>query len=1184
MGAVTVTLGFFVSCKDTNGDWKEEFGKTFATNASLQQAMQQHQADIARLQALINQLQEEVGKCECDPVLMQKLKAFMEEMNKADITPDELKNMKELLELVQNNYQYIYNFVTNVGITQAQLDSAMNVLRDEMQGGQGSGCDCDLSKIDSIEKVAIQALNLAQDASNRLVETDSIARAAAEAAKAAADVADQAAKDAKAAADAAKQAGEDASAANQKAQSALDLANELKEIANAADALSKENKESIDKINNEIVNINNHFVSISDSLQNVYKYADSILVVADANKMAIELLDSTVKADKAILDELKDVTIPGINEQISKLSEKVGGMSEKLDKLGDDLTNLSTILYNKVDSLGSEIENLKPEITKLYTYADANLDKAKAYTDLEIALLRAELNGLDVDLEPLRKELGDSIFNLREDMNDAITNLNNALSKALTDSVNNLSERIDENTLMIGEVNTKLDSIAEDFKDSLAQLRSDLTDLEKRVKKNEDDIKDIFGQLESLKENLKRMVTGIIVQGTVNPAFGTLSLPVNVQSNVLLTYYGDALTDIQFPTNSTANYVDDRFVLSWKELNLLGLTGSKPIFKAGDRIMQNDYYNAGTMYLTVNPNTVDFSKLQLSLVNSQDVESYIKLGELKRSDKVLQFGYSRAADNGFYECYANLAPEDVAKVQKINVNTSGLKDDIKEIINKRTVTNLKGLAIDLAEVVKSLKLDASAVKCEWDDADGQKHAVYSNYSVAATAVKPLPLTWGKDFNYKTVPGYESAVNLLDRVSNRLHRSVHTVFKELNSSDLVKHVSNLTIRDIEIADLTEDQLAKFRVSIDTTIVVDGLSYHLDMNEAVNVPVKFSTDVNVPIKIQQDVAVDLSAVTVSTPTIVVTVTNSNDGTAVLAVPVKNAGDIVIGQAVIDLDDLNVQANGGTITLDGTAVAHLDVDKNQTITVSVDETVSATVNIDKWVQFGNYKKVGDSYVEVGPGQGDCKLVRIWVTKDLSDAAESLWGTAQTSLGSVNDMLRDLRQIVTDVNNMLDKINSYEAKIDDKIDSYKDKVLSYMEKVNAKLVNFVNNINLRLQPVMLATDANGTKFLSEAKEYPSVMNNNLDLIATTWTLELVAPLAKKHVGITDVINGDKSAKADDANCLAELNRVNGLEKVNEVLPGDIMRINATGLKSGYVYEIAYSGLDFHGKIATRKFYIKIK
>ena len=140
MGAVTVTLGMFVSCKDTSGDLEQEFNGKFADNATLQNAIAQHQADIARLQGLINDLQGKI--CKCDPDLMQKLKKFMDDMNTAGLTPEELKNMKDLLDQIEPNYQTILNFVTNVGVTKDELDSAMNVLRGEMP--QGGDCPCDL--------------------------------------------------------------------------------------------------------------------------------------------------------------------------------------------------------------------------------------------------------------------------------------------------------------------------------------------------------------------------------------------------------------------------------------------------------------------------------------------------------------------------------------------------------------------------------------------------------------------------------------------------------------------------------------------------------------------------------------------------------------------------------------------------------------------------------------------------------------------------------------------------------------------------------------------------------------------------------------------------------------------------------------------------------------------------------
>lgn len=1069
MGAVTVSLGMFVSCKDTSGDLEQELNGKFADNATLQDAMTQHQADIARLQGLIDELQGKI--CKCDPDLMNKLKNFMNDMTANGVDATDLKNMKDLVDAITNNYQTINNFITNLGVSKAELDSAMNVLRSEMP--TGDGCSCDLSKIDSVEKKALQALNLAQDASDRLVKTDSIAKAAAEAARAAAEA---------------------AKAAGDSAQSALELARELEKIANAADSLSKANKESIVNINQQITNINNRFESFSDSLQNVYNYADSILVLVDANKLAIEKLDSTVKADKEILDQLK--------EQVPDL-------------------------YNKVDSLGTEIENLKPEITKLYTYADANLDKAKAYTDLEIALLRAELNGVNVDLDALRKELGDSIFNLREDLNDSIAKLN---------------DRINENTLKIGELDNKLDSIAEDFKDSIAQLRSDLSDLEKRVKKNEDDIQELFGELGILQENLKRQVTGLIIQGTFNPAFGSLRIPANIQTNALISYFGYAYRDVYFPTSRTANYVDETKVLTDKDMEMIGGEGAK-LYSEADIIMQNEDKNAGTLYLTVNPNTVDFSKLQLSIENSQGKESKIQLGKLQRSNTLLEFGYTRAADNGFYEAPAFLAKEDVESVQKINFNTESVKDAISEIMKKGTSADPKKLALDLVEFVKGFRTDANCVKCEWQDSvkEGETpvvHSVRSNYNLMATAVKPFSLQTLKGVEpLKTFPGYNRVMNFIDKAASKIKSEVKVAFDNVQGQPVVKKIQNLTINKVNIGNLTDATLNQF--NINKTIVIDGLQYQLDIDENVTLPINFTEDV------------DFGA----TAAIVPSLTIIGNNTAEIVVPVKDSGDNEIGKATIP---------AGSVTITATSDPKLVDITIGTQTITVNKNVTTNIKLSKLIKLDNQS--------------------VTINVDMRDAIQDLWGNVQSEIGGVNTTLDQVEDIVKDVNSLLDEMNNYHARIDAKIDDYTDQVSSYVNRVNNKLVSFINNFNDRFQPVMAASDGTGAKLLSEAPEYPTVMGSDISFVPTTWTLELAVPLAKKHVAIVDVIDGTKSAKNGDATCLAELNRANSSPTLNTVLSGEKRRVYATELKSGYVYEIAYSALDFHGKIAARKYYIKIK
>ena len=173
--------------------------------------------------------------------------------------------------------------------------------------------------------------------------------------------------------------------------------------------------------------------------------------------------------------------------------------------------------------------------------------------------------------------------------------------------------------------------------------------------------------------------------------------------------------------------------------------------------------------------------------------------------------------------------------------------------------------------------------------------------------------------------------------------------------------------------------------------------------------------------------------------------------------------------------------------------------------------------------------------------------------------------------------------MNNTLDKINSYEERINNTIDDYIDRVRSYIDKINSRIVNFVNATNSRFQPYMVAADTKGIKSLSGSKNYPTLLTKEISLYPTSKTLELLVPIARKHVAVTNVFKGEASAQGGDADCLARLKAAN-TGKLNTVLDGNIRQIALSGLKSGYVYEIAYSGLDFHGNIATRKYYVTVK
>lgn len=1184
-GAVAVSLGLFVSCKDTSEDlYKDLELKMINKNASLEEvndAMKQEMSDLkdalATLKAAVD-----AKKCDCPTELLERLDNFLKSMDGTSAAGEEnwMKTMKDLV----NNYTVINNFFTNFDMSAEELKAALDKI-DQLEQKLNN---IDLSiyaKAAELQEVKTLAQNAQNDATEALKLAPTV---------------QQLVTDVAAAATAAANAQTDATNAYNLAQTANNIATTANNWIEANKDQLAENTTNIQKNTTNITNIWNRLATTTDSLNVALAKAAEAYGLAFRDSVRIDALEKKANDQQTIIESLQETV------------KAIPGMQGAIDTL-----------KNKVDSICLVTDTLKDEIIKLYKYADQTLEKAKAYTDLEVALVRADLNGIQLSLQ----DLDIKVFNLGEDLkglvddvdqfkNDVTADIND-IKDAITqinDTIGKLDNRIDESELKISQLDGKLTNVQTELKNLIDGLQTQVTDLKTQVDKNTAKIDELSGELKDLQEALKKMVTSIVVNETYNPAYGTFKLPAGVQSNVLLAYYGKATSNIVFPTYHTANYVEEKYALTQKDLQMLG-GEQEAIFKTGDVIMQKEEGNAGTLYLTVNPNTVDFSQLQLSLVNSQDQESEIKLGALKKSDKVLQLGFSRAADdNGFYECSATLPSDKINDVQKVRVDLSTLKDDIKEIMNKRTAADFKGIASDMVDVIKGLRLDANAVKCEWEDTDSAKtkHSVRSNYDLAATAVKPLSLTTMYGADYKKVPGYDRIMSFLDRISSEAKDRVHVVFKELNGSALVEKIVNLKIKNIEVPDLSPDLLEEFILHMDTTFVMDGLTYHLNMPVDVEIPVRFEKDleipihmngveVSVPVNIDKDVTVDMTNVSFSSPTVVVTGNASGSGkttdpvtgelVSVLVVPVKNDVGVTVGYTEIPLDQIvvntEITASGGlkdgeTIKINGSPVAKVEIHENYTGSVDIDtvltyhlvveDTFKKTITLDKVFNFGD-------------NGGTTKTFNLVFKYDMTKSAKDLWGVAQDALNDINDgLLADIRGIIDEVNNALNQINGYEDKIDTTIDTYMDKVEAYLKKANKKIVDFVNNTNSRLQPTLIASDGTGTKMLSQAKNYPTVLKaGGVSFVPTTWTLELVVPIAKKHVAVTNVFKGNKSAQGNDSNCKSELERVNGGMNMNTVFSGDIRRAYAN-LASGYTYEVAYSALDFHGKIATRKYYITIK
>ena len=979
--------------------------------------------------------------------------------------------------------------------------------------------------------------------------------------------------------------------------------------------------------------------------------------IEDIEKI-LENLETGCKCDEQALKDAIDLIKKQLNEmwnQVDDNTENIGKNADAIDAINQTIADLinKTIkdMQENLETLNGNVEDLTIKqsqlelIVKKIKETYITKDEVKTITDAIIAKAEADStnfkNRMDI--------IGDSVANVLSDLTaltarvEILENSNFATSDELAELQEALSDAIAANTTKI----QKLTDQVKKNKDDIKTLKDDFKDLEERVKSAEDrldkaeerlnkfdtEILGLKDAIKALQDNLAKQITGITIQGTYNPMFGSFSLPTGTQSNILLAYYGLPAADVEFPTSSTGKYVRPSEALTDKDIEMLGLSGDAVFTWPANMPMTFDKGYAGKIWMTINPNTVDCSGLVPTIVNSKDEESFITLKPIKASEEKLQFGWTRAdQSNGFYEAEAYVSPTDVQKVNAPSFNTAAVADAAKnvrdaltEMVKNQSTTGngnmprLEKLASDVNSIVQGLKFDRSALKVsytseEYDD-NGNKtekeHSVYSQYNLAATAFQPLNLGTAKDFNYQTIPGYEKAFALLDKLSGKVNKKVHTFFYDFKNSALVEKVANLNIKDITIKDLNDDLLAQFILHMDTTFVMDGLSYHLTSLDA-QVPIKFDKDLTIPVEIKglevevpitwsDEISVDLDKAFITTPTVVVKGSATSHPTGVvdadgndvasLLIPILDTDNNIVGVQEIPLDNFLVKVDidasnestnaGKKIYLNGQAFADITinetykgkVDINDEIeyTLHIDEVINATIKLDKWFYFGD-------------NGTDKKSFNLKFNYDMRDAAKNLWGEAQTALGGVNDMLADIRDIVKEVNKLVDKINNYEDKITGTIDDIVTRAKSYIDKINSVIVNLVNSTNERFQPFMVASTNKGMKFLSGSKNYPTKLTKDIKFFATSQTMELIVPMARKHVAVTNVFKGDASAQNGNSDCKSKLTAANSGEKMNVVLDGNERVIELKGLASGYVYEIAYSALDFQGKIATRKYYVTVE
>lgn len=313
-------------------------------------------------------------------------------------------------------------------------------------------------------------------------------------------------------------------------------------------------------------------------------------------------------------------------------------------------------------------------------------------------------------------------------------------SKAYTD----LNKKVDDHIKAI-----------EDLRESDLEAAKRFTDeLNERLENIEGSVQDLQDRYDMAFDFLmNKKLDNIAINATENPVTGYWNAAfLGSQLNLASSFYGVAAGNEDW---------------NIKEGKVLGKGG-----------------NAGYLYVSLNPTELDPSLVKVELVNSQgEPAKGFELGDIESTDKVLTFGYTRAASkNGFYQIpviASDPQNDDIA------LDKGSLKEAAQNILGE--LKDHKGNDLDLSKIASALyknnlnnKLQAYTVKASYylfNPETGKlelKHAVAPTYNVAAFAVKPLSFKFAKDNQYLDKIGAKLSTFVIPSLSSKLAKYINAI--------------------------------------------------------------------------------------------------------------------------------------------------------------------------------------------------------------------------------------------------------------------------------------------------------------------------------------------------------------------------------------------------------------------------
>lgn len=556
----------------------------------------------------------------------------------------------------------------------------------------------------------------------------------------------------------------------------------------------------------------------------IQSYLDQV----SANKAAIEQLQALVNGinaklgdlgDKPVVDQINELNTTIIN--VKAIADEALELAKNGGKCNCDFTEIN----GKIANLETLVAGWDAKLTEVNTKA-ANA-QAKAETN------EAWINANKETIEALKPLVGQDVLGRLQTIEsnymkkDDITNLVNEAKTAAEGAktlAQNAMDKAEENATTIGQLQDAVSKLVtkEEFQQELQKVNDSLDGLTAAVEK-------LDAELVKIKGDLTSMITGIIAQSTENPVLGYINTPFGLNQYLLAAYYGQADNGLEFPARDGKFYLNASDVETWtpRNLEVMGLASLKDVegyLTKGDErfVADNDgdiTGNAGTVFVTVNPSSVNFTGQVLALETSSQKGSPISLSPLEPTNTEMKFGFywnTRGVENGFYAARATLSPDSI-DAAKMVIDYSGIKDAVKSALKNRTKENIAEAALEILQGISN-DVPAYGMKASWTDSNEETHSIYSQYNLATVAVKPLSFSFMKDKTFHSVPGFGKIRNLVSNVIKRV---------KVKLPDFKKY--KIRFQSIIVGDdITTDAEGRILVPIKAIVEADGKTVEVAMD--------------------------------------------------------------------------------------------------------------------------------------------------------------------------------------------------------------------------------------------------------------------------------------------------------------------------------------------------------------------